>query len=237
MSNYTIQLRKCCDLYGRDTVESWFSSYNLEDFLTTEQINDIQKAGLFTKEKLAKRIVDHFFMREIGYETTGLFRQQILIKMEEIMEEYLPIIYTASLDYDIFADVNYTETYKMTGNDKSSANGQGSNTSNSTSNNNLLSILNDTPQGENKIEDTKSGKYASQINYNDSQISDNTSQTTSSNSNQNIDRSENYEKHVEGNAGISTTSQRMILEYRKTIRAITKEIINLLEPEFISLFN
>lgn len=237
MSNYTIQLRKCCDLYGRDTVESWFSSYNLEDFLTENQINIIQKAGLFTKEKLAKRIVDHFFMREIGYETTGLFRQQILVKMEEIMEEYLPIIYTASEEYDIFSDVDYTETYKMTGNDKSTATGGGTNTSNSTSNNNSLSILNDTPQGATKIEDTKSGKYASQINYNDSQISDNTSQTTSSNSNQNIDRSENYEKHVQGNSGISTTSQRMILEYRKTIRAITKEIINLLEPEFISLFN
>lgn len=237
MSKYTIQLRKCCDLYGRDTVEEWFSSYNLEDFLTENQINIIQKAGLFTKEKLAKRIVNHFFMREIGYETTGLFRQQILVKMEEIMEEYLPIIYTASEEYDIFSDVDYTETYKMTGNDTSTATGGGTNTSNSTSNNNSLSILNDTPQGENKIGDTKSGKYASQINYNDSQISDNTSQTTSSNSNQNIDRSENYEKHVQGNAGISTTSQRMILEYRKTIRAITKEIINLLEPEFISLFN
>lgn len=89
--------------------------------------------------------------------------------------------------------------------------------------------------GKNKIADTQNGTYASQINVTDSNITDNTNQKTTSNSKQNINRNESYTKTVVGNAGISTTSQRMILEYRKTIRATTKEICERLEPLFMRI--
>lgn len=69
MATYTIELRRVCDLYGRDEVENWFKSYNLEDYLTPEQIEQIEKYNVWTKEKLAKKIVDHYYMREIGFET------------------------------------------------------------------------------------------------------------------------------------------------------------------------
>ena len=38
MATYTIELRKICDIYGRDEVESWFKNYKLEDYLTSTQI-------------------------------------------------------------------------------------------------------------------------------------------------------------------------------------------------------
>lgn len=69
MATYTIELRKLCNIYGRDEVENWFKSYNLEDYLTPEQITQINKYNVWTKEKLAKKIVDHYYMREIGFET------------------------------------------------------------------------------------------------------------------------------------------------------------------------
>ena len=40
MAKYTIELRKVCDLYGRDTVESWFKEWNLEDYLTEDEIKN-----------------------------------------------------------------------------------------------------------------------------------------------------------------------------------------------------
>lgn len=52
---------------GRDEVESWFKSYNLEDYLTQEQITVLSKENIWTKDKLAKMIVDHYFMREIRF--------------------------------------------------------------------------------------------------------------------------------------------------------------------------
>lgn len=69
MATYTIELRRICELYGRDKVEEWFKSYKLEDYLTTEQINTIKKANLWNKDNLAKKIIDHYYMREIGFET------------------------------------------------------------------------------------------------------------------------------------------------------------------------
>ena len=57
MSKYTIELRKVCDLYGRDTVEGWFKDYCLYDYLTEEEIEVIKKRGTWNKEKLAKKIV------------------------------------------------------------------------------------------------------------------------------------------------------------------------------------
>lgn len=86
MATYTIELRKVCDLYGRDEVENWFKSYNLQDYLTQEQIQVLQTENIWTKDKLAKMIVDHYFMREIGFETPALFRHYAKVTMHEIME-------------------------------------------------------------------------------------------------------------------------------------------------------
>lgn len=67
MATYSIELRKVCDLYGRDEVEKWFKSYNLEDYLTQEQITVLSKENIWSKDKLARMIVDHYFMREIRF--------------------------------------------------------------------------------------------------------------------------------------------------------------------------
>ena len=55
MAKYTMELRRIVDIFGRDEVESWFSSYNLADFLTPEQIAQINKYNVWSKEKLAKQ--------------------------------------------------------------------------------------------------------------------------------------------------------------------------------------
>lgn len=76
MSDYTIQLRNLFEkdrfnnqLYTREEVEGWFKDYELSDYLTSEQIAVIEEAGVWSKDQLAKKIVDHYYMREIGFET------------------------------------------------------------------------------------------------------------------------------------------------------------------------
>lgn len=51
MAKYTIELRRICEIYGREEVEKWFSAYNLEDYLTQEQINVINKPRGLDKRK------------------------------------------------------------------------------------------------------------------------------------------------------------------------------------------
>ena len=111
MADYTIQLRDVCEIYGRTQVESWFSSYELSDYLSQEQIQRIQEASNWTKEKLAKKIVDHYFMREIGFETPWLFQHFAKVKMNELMEEKLPIIWSKYIEFNPLVNVDYTESY------------------------------------------------------------------------------------------------------------------------------
>ena len=81
MATYTIELRRVCEIYGREEVENWFKSYEISDYLLPSQIEVINQGGMWTKEKLAKKIVDHYYMREIGFETPYLFRHYAIVTM------------------------------------------------------------------------------------------------------------------------------------------------------------
>ena len=109
MASYTVKLRKLCEYYTREVVEGWFKAYNLEDYLTLEQIQSITSKGLWNKDKLARKIVDHYYMREIGLETPALFEHYAKMKMQEIMEDYLPVIYSNSIEFDPLVNVDYKE--------------------------------------------------------------------------------------------------------------------------------
>lgn len=166
MSKYTIDLRHICDIYGRSEVESWFSNYKLEDYLSQEQIAKISEASQWSKEKLARKIVDHYFMREIAYETPALFEHFAKVKMNEIMEEKLPIIWSKYIDFDPLVNVDYVESYtrnikgenqtqsETTGNEKvknkRTQENEGSTTSTSEDKSSGLIINSDTPQRTNK---------------------------------------------------------------------------------------
>lgn len=145
MSKYTIELRNVIMFYGEETVKSWFMDYELSDYLTEDQIETIETAGLWTKEKLADKIINHFYMREIGLETPALFKAKLKVMLDEIMEEYLPVIYSTAIEYDPLVNVDFTESYS--GSDINSGDS--------------LSVQSDTPQGQISKSEILSGKYAS----------------------------------------------------------------------------
>lgn len=212
MSKYTIELRNVIMIYGEETVKSWFMDYELSDYLTPEQIETIETAGLWTKEKLANKIINHFYMREIGLETPALFKLKLKATLDEIMEEYLPVIYSTAIEYDPLVNVDFTESY------------EGENSAESSSNSSGLNVSSDTPQGQISKQAILAGTYASSTVGNEYEDGANTSGTQS------------YTKHVKGNSGVSATAQRMIMQYRENIRTTTKDIINKLEPLFMGIY-
>lgn len=111
MAKFTIELRKIIEYYGYDTVKSWFTDYNLSDYLLPKQLEVVQNTPIWNKDKLADKIIRHFFMREIGFETIELFAHYAKITMEEIMQSKLPDIYTTALEYDPLINVDFTETF------------------------------------------------------------------------------------------------------------------------------
>ena len=232
MASYTMELRKVCDYYTRAEVENWFKDYNLEDYLTSEQIQSITSAGLWSKEKLASKIVDHYFMREIGFETPGLFAHKVKITMKEIMEDYLPVIYSNSIKFDPLVNVDYTESLERT--IEGSSENSGSSESSSNSESSGLNIQNNTPQENITRQNLESGVYASQINQsdNETEISDSTTTENSGSSSQ----TEEYTKRVKGNSGVSATAQALIMQYREQIRAVDREIIMSLNSLFMGIY-
>ena len=226
MSKYTIEVRELFTpikynppLYTKEQVEGFFKDYELSDYLTSSQIQTITTAGIWSKDKLAKKIVNHYYMREIGQETIGLWIHYVKDTMDLLMEEYLPLIYSASISYDPLINVDYTETFTRTANVD--------NTGSSTSDSSSIGISSDTPQGRVSKASILAGNYATATTG--SEV-DNTTNTTSGSESE-----EEYTKRMVGNSGVSATAQKMIEQYRDNIRAIDREIIEKLEYCFFGL--
>ena len=231
MADYTMKLKDLFtpnrfghSYFTRAQVESWFMDYELSDYLTSDQIQTIQEAGMWSKEKLAKKIVDHYFMREIGYETPALFQHFVKIKMQEIMEYELPVVYSNSMKYDPLESVLFdiTETRQI--------HGDGTSESNSTSNGSGLSVASDTPQTNINKNEILQGKYASQTNASETTTGVNGTTNTSS------DTTEEWHHHEQGNKGVLDSYQRMLIDYRKSLVAVDKEIIEQLNELFMGIY-
>ena len=228
MARYTVQLRKVIETIGEDQVLKWFQDYDLTNYLTFEEIKVITDKGTWSQARLARKIIDHYYMDEIGSETVALFKHRVKVAMQEIMEEKLPLIYSASLQYNPLTNVNYTETY--TG-ENTTANITSSN-STATSDSSGLTVNSDTPQGQINKQSILNGSYASSTSANE--IEDTANTTSSGNSNGS--GTQVYTKHFEGNQGISATYQKMIEQYRDNIRMIDREIIEDLRDLFMIIY-
>lgn len=220
MAKYTFEMRELVSTFGEDEVKKWFTDWELSDFLTKEEIEVIENRGTWSKDKLAKRIIDHYYTREVGTDAIGQFRLFVKDKMNEVMETYAPLIYSASIEYDPLVNVNFTETY--------SGNTVNSSQSNSQSKGSGLTVNSDTPQGQISKSRILAGDYASSTGANET---DNTVNDKSSNEGQ-----EEYTKTTKGNSGVTATAQALIRQYRDAIRALDTEIIYELEPLFMGIY-
>lgn len=210
MSKYTTNFKSLIDLQilNKEEIKDVFKDYELSDFLTADEIQVIEDRGTWNKDSLAEKIVDHYYFRDIGFESFGMFKHYAKIKMKEIMESKLPLIYSNSIKYNLLDNVDYTETLERTTTGESTSSG--------------LGVNSDTPQGQINKSQILSGAYASSTGANESET--------------NATGTEEYTKHIKGNSGVLTTNQKLIAQYRDNIRAIDYEIIQELKDLFMGLF-
>lgn len=220
MSRYTTQLRFVIDLVGENEVKSWFTDYTLSEFLTEDQIEKIEEKGTWSKDRLAEKIINHYYTKEIGFETVGLFKHYAKVRMKELMEEYLPLIYSASIQYDPLVNVDFTETFSQSETGNATTNSQASGSG--------LQINSDTPQGQINKSAILNGDYATSTQGNES--------TSSGSDTTNSEGTTNYTRKTKGNSGVSATAQRLVLQYRDTIRAIDREITEKVNDLFMGLY-
>lgn len=214
MSRYTTTFRNLIEggFVTREEIENIFKSYNMLDYLTQEEVDVINTRGTWTPSKLAKKIVDHYYLKDLGFETYAMFKHYAKIQMEEIMESKLPLIYSSAIKYDPLVNVDFTETLERTVDSTANGNGSG------------LVVNSDTPQTNINKQSILNGNYASSTSANEMDSSSSSSDE------------ENYTKRVKGNSGVSATAQKMVEQYRDNIRAIDYEIIKELNDLFMGLF-
>jgi hypothetical protein len=109
MSKYTTELRFICETYadldqskGYSDVEDIIESSRSKIFDFPYEIFDEEYRPV-----LEHKILRHFYTREIGQETVGLFKLQLSQKMNDIMPYYNQLYRSALIEIDPLTDVNY----------------------------------------------------------------------------------------------------------------------------------
>lgn len=168
------------------------------------------------RESLNNKIIMHYWMREIGAETAGLFKLYLNRTMNEIMPYYNQLYKSAQLDFDPLNSYNYTETnielesVESDGTRTDTADGK--------------SLYSDTPQGLLDNGAIADEKYLTSATLNDS--------SASSTANNLQKRDRNFEKKVRGN--MYHNLSELLKDYRETFLNIDMEIIN--NPEIQNCF-
>lgn len=232
MSKYTTTLREIEKIYGHEELVSWFCNYELLNYLTQDEINVIIERDTWSKEYLAEMCIEHYYFREIGFETPYLFRHYLKITLKEIMERMLPLIYSASISYNPLENINITETYTRTLNDDTTTNGESNSTT--TNNGSGLIVNSVTPQGQISKQAILSGQYASDTSANEG--TSNATDNVNSSNTENKNVTENTTTKRQGNEGIYITNQKMIQEYRDLIIGINSQIIDELNQLFMLIY-
>lgn len=230
MSKYTTTLRfiyESSEESKNDVIET-FCDYSIYDYLTPAQANLIETTGCWSKRKLADKIIQNYYFREIGFETWALFKHYAKLEMKLLMEYYLPLIYSRCLEYDPLKNNDYTETYSSNVSSNSESSGQSSSSTSST--NDGVTKFSDTPNVG--LDNVEQGKYLTNATITNSSGSG--TGDSSSNIASNENSSQTYSKNIQGRSSI--TPQNMIKQFRENIIAIDNEIIQKLNPLFMGLY-
>ena len=166
----TIELRevvKDCDIFDRcDPFPIWDEAHRGE---------------------LEKKIIEHYYFRQIGFETVGRFKFYLNTRLREIMPRYNKLFKTTQYKYNPIENYNMLEgfTTETTGKGKSEN----------------LDKFSETPQGE--LQNLKDGKYLT-----------NATHGTNENTSESKDKHDGW-RH--GNIGVTSTQQLIEQERQITI--------------------
>lgn len=231
MSKYTTELRWIVE-----------NGYDL-------QLNEYPIFDENYRQKLNQKIINHYYFREIGFETVGLFRFYLKQTMNEIMPYYNQLYESALLEIDPLNTINFTETLTRTkiGNDTknfnedTTVNSNGDSNSNSTKSTNFKDIESDTPQGMLSIGNIDGELYASyaRISKNEDTTSSTAHQETTDTQNRKNDEKinrEDNENYTRTEIGNRESQSELLIKYRQTFLNIDMQVINELNDLFMGLY-
>ena len=246
MSKYTTEVRFICETYA---------GYNeSQDYDKVNEIVENSRRNIFGdypifdeayRPVLEKKILKHYYTREISAETVGLWKLWLNNKMNEIMPYYNQLYKSQLLEFNPFYDIDYTRDYNRKNEEHGDGRSDGtdkrneSNTNSNSSSDTAWNMFSDTPQGG--LNGVENGNYLTSATKNTDEASASGSSTHIANNTSssgyinNMRGLEDYIEHVRGVHGGATMSKRLD-EFRKTFLNIDLQIINELKSLFFYLW-
>lgn len=236
MSKYTSQVRFICETCANLTESGGFN--NIEDILDKSWNRIFADFPIFDEHyrpELCKKILRHYYTREICCETVGRWKLFLSDKMKNIMPYYNQLYQSELLKIQPLVSVNRSVTHEGNGSETKTTNRNGTNSSTSRTDGttNTWSYYSDTPQGG--VDGLDTNDYLTNATHNvgadgtGSTLNVTSSDTETGSGN----RSDSYVDKVLGYEG---NQSEMLIKFRETFLNIDMMIIDELKDLFFTLY-
>lgn len=251
MSKYTTQLRWIVEQIGSGLAVPDGQRYAdaVYKYIGLSQYPIFDEAY---RPKLNDKIIDHFYFREIGFETAALFAFYLRRTMNEIMPYYNQLYTTQALIDDPLSDFQrkYTEEWDAdrhdTGNTTNTTTRDGgeTETTETESIDHNANVFQDTPMSMLHNSGSPSPEnmdYATNVTYDDGNGTTNGTRTLSRDEHDTSQRVDDLNRNEAGTklhdeSGRNHSQAYLLKEYRDTFVNIDMEIIGDLEDLFMGLW-
>ena len=239
MSKYTTEVRFICEtLSGLDESKG---GNNVDTIIASAWDKVFTTTVTFTvpeyKAHICKAILKHYYTREIGAETVGLWKLWMNERFETILPYYDQLYQSQLVQFDPMKDVNFTRTLIRDLDSAEAASGTNSGTSsgthNQTNGNTQRDLYSDTPQGaitglENENYLTNARKVTDSGTLSSTDSGSNSAQFSNSGTNSTDER---VTETINGKRN-GTSYSKLLQEFRDTLINLDMMIIE----EFSDLF-
>ena len=223
MSKYTTEVRYICETFsGLDESKGCFNINEIIEqsrskiFSFDYPIFDETYRGV-----IETKILKHYYTREIGLETVGLWLHKLDVKMNEIMPYYNQLYNSCLLEFNPFYNTDFTTKRDIKTNEK----GNSKDETNSTTKE--WELYSDTPQGS--VKNLENETYLTNATKNTGDGN------TLNKGETNVDNVQDYLETVKGKVGGENYSS-LLEQYRKTFLNIDMMIIDDLSDLFMNIW-
>lgn len=233
MSKYTTQVRFICETCANLTESSGFN--DIEDILDKSWNKIFSNFPIFDEEyraELCKKILRHYYTREICCETVGRWKLFLSDKMKNIMPYYNQLYQSELLKIQPLVSVDRSVTHNGNGSETKTTtrNGTNTNSSRTDGSTDTWSYYSDTPQGG--IDGLDSNDYLTNATHNRGTDVTNSTLNGATSDNETGEGTRN-EMYVDKVLGYEGNQSEMLLKFRETFLNIDMMIINELKDLFL----
>lgn len=253
MSKYTTEVRFICEnsaglreSEGADNIDSildkcWDKVFNFDFPIFDEKYRQV----------LCRKILKHYYTREIAHETVGRWKLALNAKLNEIMPYYNQLYKSELLEFNPFYDVNLTRSREGSGTSNRTSNNTETNSGTSknissgsgTNNTDTLNRFSDTPQNSmdtQGIADSVPLTTVTKVNEDNTTTNESTDTLTRNDNKtgsgtENINNTDMYIETVKGKQGTENYSS-LLKKFRETFLNIDMMIIEDCNDCFFTLW-